>query len=325
MQNNRFPHARRIFLGLGAALCLTLVGCQTPAITNLTPLSLPENPSQIYTISARIVPKDSGFVQGTLVPSLVIDGQSLVLKKSALGEDIYEIDYQVPAGRSELTYYIQINYQIQHSNGLVASREDYTPLLRAQILSRYVLGDAIEANRGPVGALIGINGRGFTPNDIVYFDSTPVRTVFESARSIGFYVPGLDANRNYRVTIGSGSSQTPVGTFRIDGPVGSESNSTGFSAPNAGSLLVSPSVVTLRKGEKTSLTFTSPVNATAGGLLIDVTTDVPESVIMPEVIIPQGSNMTTITIEGGRPGTGSLFIKGPGVKELNVPITVTGK
>jgi hypothetical protein len=43
---------------------------------------------------------------------------------------------------------------------------------------------------------------------------------------------------------------------------------------------------------------------------------------MPEVIIPQGSNTTTITIEGGRPGTGSLFIKGPGVKELNVPITV---
>jgi hypothetical protein len=320
MQNNRFPHARRIFLGLGAALCLTLVGCQTPAITNLTPSSLPENPSQIYTISARITPRDSGYVQGTLVPSLVIDGQSLVLKKSTLGEDIYEIEYQVPGGRSELVYYFQINYQIQRSNGLVASREDYTPLQRAQILSRYVV--SIEANRGPVGALVGISGRGFTPNDIVYFNDTPVRTVFESARSIGFYVPGIDANRNYRVAIGSGSGQTQVGTFHIDGPVGSEPNSTGFSAPNAGALLVSPSVVSLKKGEKTSLTFTSPVNATAGGLLIDVTTDIPESVIMPEVIIPGGSNLVTITIEGGRPGTGSLFIKGPGVKELNVPITV---
>jgi len=170
--------------------------------------------------------------------------------------------------------------------------------------------------------LVGINGRGFNPNDIVYFDETPVRTVFESARSIGFYVPSLDANRNYRVAIGSSGSQTPVGTFRIDGPVGNESTSTGFSAPNAGALVVSPNVITLKKGEKTSLTFTSPVNATAGGLLIDVTTDIPESVIMPEVIIPQGSNTATVTIEGGRPGTGSLFIKGPGVKELNVPITV---
>jgi hypothetical protein len=321
MQNNRFSHARRIFLGLGAALCLTLVGCQTPAITNLTPQSLPENPSQIYTISARITPRDSGYIQGTLLPSLVIDGQSIVLKKAALGENVYEIDYQVPAGHSEIAYYIQINYQVQGSNGLISSHEDYTPLQRAQILSRYVV--SIEANRGPVGALVGINGRGFTPNDVVYFDSTPVRTVFESARSIGFYVPGIDANRNYRVSIGNGTGQTQVGTFHIDGPVGSEPTSTGFSAPNAGSLVVSPSVITLKKGEKTALTFTSPVNATAGGLLIDVTTDIPESVIMPEVIIPQGSNTATITIEGGRPGTGNLFIKGPGVKELNVPITVT--
>jgi hypothetical protein len=320
MQNNRFPHARRIFLGLGAALCLTLVGCLTPAITNLTPSSLPENPSQIYTISARITPRDSGYVQGTLVPSVVIDGQSLVLKKSTLREDDYELDYQVPAGRSELNYYFQINYQVQNSNGLVASREDYTPLQKAQILSRYVV--SIEANRGPVGALVGISGRGFTPNDIVYFNETPVRTVFESARSIGFYVPGIDANRNYRVAIGGGSSQTTVGTFHIDGPVGSEPTSTGFSAPNAGALLVSPSVINLKKGEKTSLTFTSPVTASAGGLLIDVTTDIPESVIMPEVIIPQGSNTASITIEGGRPGTGSLFIKGPGVKELTVPLTV---
>ncbi|MFT3781892.1 MAG: cell surface protein [Nibricoccus sp.] len=320
MQNNRFSHARRIFLGLGAALTLTLAGCYTASITNLTPQTFPENPSQIYTISARIVPKDSGYVEGSLVPTVVIDGQSLQLKKSPLGQDIYEIDYQVPAGRSELSYYIQTNYRIQNGNGLTAAREDYTPLQKSQILSRYVL--SIESNRGPVGALVGILGRGFTPNDIVYFDDTPVRTVFESAKSVGFYVPGLEANRNYRVAIGNGSGQTPVGTFRIDGPVGAETTASGFSAPNAGSLLVSPSVITLKKGEKQTLTFTSPVAGTAGGLLIDVTTDVPESVIMPEVQIPQGSNTTTVTIEGGRPGKGSLFIKGPGVKELVVPITV---
>jgi hypothetical protein len=65
------------------------------------------------------------------------------------------------------------------------------------------------------------------------------------------------------------------------------------------------------------------VTATTGGLLVDVTTDIPESVIMPEVIIPQGSNTTTVSVEGGRPGTGSLFIRGPGVRELTVPITVT--
>lgn len=323
MQNNRFSHARRIFLGLAAALTLTLAACNTASITNLTPQTFPENPSQIYNISARINPRDSGYIQGTLVPTLVIDGQSMVMKKSPLGADIYEIDYQIPAGRSELVYYIQIDYQTQQSSGLTASRSDFTPLQRAQILNRYVL--SIEANRGPVGALVGILGRGFTPNDIVYFDDTPVRTVFESGKSVGFYVPGLDANRNYRVAIGTSGNLTPVGTFRIDGPVGNDASASGFSAPNAGALTVSPTALTLKKGDRLPLTFTSPVAATAGGLLIDVTTDIPESVIMQEVMIPAGSNTTTVTIEGGRPGTGSLFIKGPGVKEIVVPVTVTAK
>jgi hypothetical protein len=320
MQNNRFSHARRIFLGLAAALSLTFAGCNTASITNLTPQTFPENPSQIYNISARINPRDSGYVQGTLVPTLVIDGQSLVLKRSPLGADIYETDYQVPAGRSELVYYIQIDYQAQQASGLTVSRSDFTPLQRAQILNRYVL--SIEANRGPVGALVGILGRGFTPNDIVYFDETPVRTVFESAKSVGFYVPALEPNKNYRVSIGNGGSQTTVGTFRIDGPVGAESTSSGFSAPNAGALTVSPSSISIRKGEKIPLTFTSPVTATAGGLLIDVTTDIPESVIMPEVIIPAGASTTSVIVEGGRPGKGTLTIKGPGVKEITVNVTV---
>lgn len=320
MQNNRLSQARRIFLGLAAALSLALVGCRTPAITNLTPTALPENPSQIYTISARIVPRDATFVEGTLVPQVVIDQQAHGLKKSALGEDIYELDYQVPAGRTELVYYFQINYQIQHNNGIVSSREDYTPLQKTQISTRYIL--SLEANRGPVGALVGVLGRGFTPADVVQFDDVPVRTVFESPKSLGFYVPALEANRNYRVSVNGAGGLSTVGTFRIDGPVGADPMSSGFSAPNAGALTVSPSSLTLKRGEKASVTFSSPVTASTGGLLIDVTTDVPESVIMPEVIIPTGSNSTTITVEGGRPGTGNLFIKGPGVKELTVPITV---
>ena len=89
-----------------------------------------------------------------------------------------------------------------------------------------------------------------------------------------------------------------------------------------GALLVNPSALSLKQGQKVNLTFTTPVTATAGGLLIDITTDVPESVIMPEVIVPAGSNTVTIAIEAGRPGVGSLFCKGPGVRELVIPVTV---
>src|SRR4051794_23697196 len=85
MQNNRFSHARRIFLGLAAAAGLALLaGCQSPPITNLTPGALPENPSQIYTISARIAPKDYAFVPGSVVPHIIIDGQSYTMTKSPL-------------------------------------------------------------------------------------------------------------------------------------------------------------------------------------------------------------------------------------------------
>ena len=59
--------------------------------------------------------------------------------------------------------------------------------------------------------------------------------------------------------------------------------------------------------------------------MLDITTDVPESVIMPEVIVPQGQTYVSVTIEGGKPGGGTLFLKGFGSGEVTIPVTVTGK
>ena len=168
---------------------------------------------------------------------------------------------------------------------------------------------ALEVNRGPVGARVSVLGRGFTPQDILYFDNTPARTVFESPNALSLFVPALEANRNYRIMLGSAAGNSPVGTFRID----------------ASNLAVSPAALSLRTGERQSLTFTMPNAAPPGGLLLDVTTDVPESVVMPEVIVPQGQNSVTITVEGGKAGSGSLFLKGYGAGEVNVPVTVRAK
>jgi hypothetical protein len=111
--------------------------------------------------------------------------------------------------------------------------------------------------------------------------------------------------------------------------MGGASSATGLSQPfapaadsSAGTLLVNPTALSLKQGQKVNLTFTTPVTASTGGILIDITTDIPESVIMPEVVVPAGSNTATILIEAGRPGVGSLFCKGPGVKELVIPVTV---
>jgi hypothetical protein len=324
MQNTRFSQARRFFLGLGIIASLTLAGCKTTGVTNLTPGSLPANPSQIYTISARIKPTVSNFVAGSVTPSIVIDGQRYRMTKSPLGEDIFEFDYQLAPGRNEIAYYFEYTYNVSNG-GILSSREGYTDIQRATIVGRYVL--SLEVVRGPVGARVSILGRGFTPADVVYFDNTPVRTVFESPNAISFYVPAVEGNKNYKVSIGGALGQSAAGTFRVDGVGGGASdglNQTFAPAAGAsgGTLLVNPSALSLKQGQKVNLTFTTPVTAPAGGLLIDVTTDIAESVIMPEVIVPAGKNTVTIAIEAGRPGVGSLFCKGPGVRELVIPVTV---
>ena len=70
------------------------------------------------------------------------------------------------------------------------------------------------------------------------------------------------------------------------------------------------------------LTFTIPAPASVGGTLLDVTTNIPESVIMPEVVIPQGQTSVSVPVKGGRDGNGKLFIKGYTNTDITVPVTV---
>lgn len=303
MQNNRFSHARRIFLAITAALGLFLLSGCGVSITNLTPSAIPENPSQIYTISARVNPQAANIVPGSLTARIIIDGQSFDMTKSDLGTDIYTFDYQLPAGRDEIAYYFLVNYQFQ-SNGITSAREEYSDVIHAKIVGRYVL--SLEVNRGPVGARVSVLGRGFTAQDTVTFDGTPTRTVFESPNSISFFVPAVDPARNYKVEISGDKGTSTVGTFRVD--------------PT--SLTVTPTELSLTRGQTQALTFTLPSPAPTGGLLLDVTTDVPESVIMPEVVVPVGNSSVTVNVTGGKPGTGSLVLKGYGAGQVSIPVTV---
>jgi hypothetical protein len=303
MQNNRFSHARRIFLAISAALGLFILsGCQT-SITNLTPGTIPENPSQIYTISTRVNPKMGNIVPGSLTVRIIIDGQSFEMTKSDLGTDIYTFDYQLPTGRDEIAYYFLVNYNFVAS-GITRSAEEFIETVHSKIVSRYVL--SLETNRGPVGARISVLGRGFTAQDTVTLDGTPIRTVFESPNSISFFVPAVEPARNYKVEISGDKGTSTVGTFRVD--------------PT--SLVVSPTELSLTRSQAQALTFTLPAPAPTGGLLLDVTTDVPESVIMPEIIVPAGSTSITVNVTGGKAGTGSLVLKGYGAGQVSIPVTV---
>lgn len=303
MQNTRFTRIKSIALALGALAGLFFVtGCNV-GITNLTPGVLPENPSQIYTISNRVKPKSVNVVPGSLTVRIIIDGQSFPMTKSDLGTDMYTFDYQLPPGRTELAYYFLVNYKYENQ-GLIHDREEFTDVIRSKIVGRYVL--SLETNRGPVGARISVLGRGFTAQDTVTFDGNSARTVYDSPNSISFFVPALDAGRNYKVEIAGANGVSAVGTFRID----------------TSSLSVSPSELSLTRGQTQSLTFTLPAPAPTGGLLLDITTDAPESVIMPEVVVEAGSTTATVPVTGGKAGSGSLFLKGFGTGEITVPVSV---
>jgi hypothetical protein len=121
-------------------------------------------------------------------------------------------------------------------------------------------------------------------------------------------VPPVPAGQSYRLSVIGPAGTLDVGTFRVD----------------AISFLVSPAAVVLRTGEQQALTFTIPQPAPAGGMLIDVTTDIPASVIMPEVMVPAGQMSVTIPIQGGNPGVGSLFFRSS-AGDSAVSVTVTAQ
>lgn len=295
--------ARKFFLGTVAVIGLLLLSGCDMKLTNLTPPSVQENPSQIYTLTLRISPASGAIIKESIMPSVVIGGQNFAMRKSALENDIYEFDYQLPAGTDEMSYYFLVQYKID-ANNIPRDREAYTDILRTKVAKRYVL--TLEVNRAPVGARIAILGRGFTPQDVVLLDNQPARTVFESPNSLSFFVPPVAANRNYRVALQSVGGASPVGMLRVD----------------PSTVQVFPASLNLTSGQTQAITFTLPYPASMGGLLLDITTDVPESVIMPEVVVPNGQNSVTVQVQGGKKGSGSLYLKGYGQGEVVIPVTV---
>ena len=187
---------------------------------------------------------------------MILGAESHDMVKNDSVPGIYEFDYKLPPGQTSIGYYFLVSYSTE-GNGMLASRQAYTELSHAAVVSHYVV--SLEVNRGPVGARIGVLGRGFSPQDLIGFDGTAVRTVYESPTSLGFFVPALAPGKTYRVTLSGSAGNSDIGTFRID----------------SSDVTAEPASLALAPGQKQSLTFTVTHPAPAGGLLLDITTDVP--------------------------------------------------
>ena len=285
---------------------LALVGCSDMTLSNLTPQRVPQNPSGIYTITMKPSLRDATIIQDSIMPYIVIDGTKHPMKKSSMGANIFEYEYTMPAGHADAKYYFVIDY-LADVKGTPRERSETSELYTLKLINRYVVTMVTE--RGPVGSKVAVVGRGFSKYDKVTIGGIEADTTVESSNALSFIVPALPAGRSYQAYLRSGNGNMPIGQFLID----------------AGNIRVMPKELTLTSGERSVLIFSIDNPAPKDGLLIDVTTDIPESVIMPEVIIPGGARSVSIPLEGGLAGNGTLYATASGFGETHVPISVIGE
>jgi len=293
---------RNWLICLLAPLALIMAGCDINVI-DLTPSTMKANPSNVYTITAQIRVKNSAVIKESLRPQIVIDGKVHPMSLAPGSTNLFEYDFRMPSGRTEAAYYMLVHYDHKTDQG-TTTKEIVTELNRFSVENRYTV--ELEVNRAPVGTRVAVLGRGFTQDDKILVGDTPAATRFDSSTSLSFYVPSLPEGRGYDVKVMGISGEISAGTLRIDS--------------SRVSVRLQPS--TIAQGQTSLLVFTIPEEAPPGGLQIDVHTDIPDSVIMDFVRIEAGQRSTSIPVQGGSPGSGSLFITIPGYSEVVVPITV---
>lgn len=287
------------------AVCSALIfgGC-TPSITNLTSEQVPQNASGIYTLSMAISNDDGNVITKSYKPAIVIDGEVLPMRQSEIGRNVYEYDYAMPQGRSEARFYYILDYDVNYSGKATPRQVQSSEIHTIKLLNRYVL--TMESQRGPVGAQITVVGRGFHPSDRIVMGGYQTETSVSSSSSLTFRVPPLPAARSYQVNLVGQHGSIPVGNFYID----------------PSKMLVTPRSLQLTQGEKTTLNLQLASPASDGGLNIVAQTDIPTSIIMPEVRIPAGQRAVSIPLEGGNPGSGVLYLSANGYSRVSIPVTI---
>ena len=297
----------RYFLSL---LGLLLSGCGT-ATTNLVPETVPQNASGIYTFSFS-----SRVYQPNVVPEsrrahLVGDVQAYPMQPDKSNPNIYRFDYQMPPNANRAKYYYTLSYNYALDNNLENRAKKYSDIYDLKLVNQYVL--QLDSDRGSAGTRIGILGRNFSPGDTVYFGRDSVPTKFISSNSLSFQVPPVplsNGKESYEIAIKTVQGKyVSAGRFYVD-------NAKISVFPEKGSIL------RVTSDRPRSAIFEISFPAPSGGLFVDVTTDIPNSVIMDEVIIPEGQRSTVVEIQAGSPGEGSLFVEADGFDLTEVPISV---
>lgn len=272
-------------------------------MTNLTPRSIPANPSRTYTLSASVDARNQDIARESMVMYVVVDGDRRLMRPSLVTPNVYEYDYRMPSNQKSARYFYVLDYNLANRS-VMRPRQVTGELQELHPQDTYII--LMELTRAPIGALVTLSGRGFSPTDTVLIGNVEADTEFQSANSIAFRVPALTAGRDYQVSVRTREGLFDVGPFRVD----------------ATDIQVYPTALQIKPNQKSLLVLTIPFEASSGGIAVDITTDIPQSVAIPTVTIPGGSSSVSIPVEGLSVGKGILRVQARGFRSVDVPVWV---
>ncbi|MDR0693098.1 MAG: hypothetical protein LBF49_00795 [Puniceicoccales bacterium] len=295
MKNVKLPLV--IFLYV---ITFVVSGCNS-MIRNNTPAQFPQNGSETYTIAMSVNPNGTHLIPNSCSAHIVIDGETHRMDKNSDFE--YSYNYARSAGQHRVNYYYEIDYK-RKVNSSVREKSQRSKLYGLTIVNRYVIG--FESNRGVPGSKGTLLGRSFERGDYVEIGGVPCETTFVSPNSLSFVVPILGHGNRHHARLVSDNGDIGLGFFHVD-RVSFHSNLSSIS---------------LEPGEKQVFVVSINFDAPREGIEIDVTTNIPDSIIMKDIFIPAGARSTSVVIQGGIAGSGMLYLAAAGFEELKIPVEV---
>ena len=297
---------RNSLLLLGLLVLST--GCRS-VFQDLTPERIPVNPSGIYTFSFSAQIPAANRIKGSERAEITINGETYPMVRGPSDGLSFSYDYKMPAGITEARYYYTLYWDFPSASGDERTTQRYSTaesgkVYQARLINRYPI--QLVSDRGPTGSIIPIVGSGFSPQDVVIVGGVEASTTIHSANSLEFAVPSLPAGNAYRVAVRTGEGDLPAGTIRID----------------EAALRVQPESLFLSRGQTEFLIIETDNPAPLGGLWVDSQTDIPQSIIMPEIRLPEGARSVNVNVTGGTPGSGVLILTVPGFAPVRIPVTV---
>ncbi|MDR0428666.1 MAG: IPT/TIG domain-containing protein [Puniceicoccales bacterium] len=278
-----------------------MAGCTHVSIRNVTPQVMATNISRVYPLTMNFAARDGKVNTESIRAHVIIDGHSR--KMRSVGHNRYVYEYRMTSDNPKVIYSFSVDYS-RRCGGKLCFFNEKSPDFELILTGHYAMG--LDSQRGIPGAPITIIGRGFQKSDTVYVGDSVAETQFLSPTAIQFRIPQLPSGKHYNVELANPNGTLPAGKIFVD----------------KGNISTNPKAIEIKCGESTILQITISAPAPSGGLEIDVTTNIPDAIVVPDVHIRQGKVTTSLKIEGAEVAHGMLFLSGKEYAETAIPLVI---